>query len=453
LVYSKPKACGGIGERYNKSNKCQKVKFENVTRYFFGIPYLETDFAQNDVAMTIMIRLITGCVLLFFSFSSMAQWAPLSTTFDGPLEDVFFFDVDTGLIAGSSGIWKTTDGGASWTATTASAATYFTAVHFCDGCAVGYAVGYDTSTDQGVVFRSDDQGTSWQLQQPVGDPPPRWNDVFVAADRILIVGDHGRMIRSLDDGTTWDEPITFPDARINSVHYRPGSYRTIYGTSTGVYRGTDAWASIAAGTININDGFFDGGRGYAVGNGQIYRTTTNNQLNYLLDYATNPDVHFHCIADGGNNGKMIGSTNGIYRLSAFSNNIWGVQPSTFGYEVFAITYAAPDTAFAVTAQGVVLKITNGGELIVPVTYFTNPPGNCVGNSIEFSNFNYYSYYDYTWKVNGEVVSNTPSLNHAFPELGTYTVELIASNDTGNNTFSAEVLIVNPPDTTFALGGR
>ncbi|MEN0006985.1 MAG: YCF48-related protein, partial [Bacteroidota bacterium] len=394
------------------------------------------------------------CLLLLCFHFSKAQWNPLSFEFESALYDLYFFDETTGVVVGDGAIWRTTDGGDSWqslalTDPTLVGAT-IKAVHFCPGCTTGYAVGQNTVTEQAVIYQSEDSGLSWSELTAIPNPPTIWQDVFVAASRVLIVGSEGRMIRSLDGGQSWDEPIDFPNTTINSVAYRPGTNQTVYGTNLGVYRGTDTWASLSNGSSNIQDAYFDGGLGYAVGGNKIYRTSSNNSVNYNRAYSTNPALEFQCVV-GYANGRMVGSSNGIYYIVSHGTNNWGIQPSTLGYSVTAIDYIDGQIAYAATEQGKVLKITAGHELTAPVVYFDNPPGACLDGTITFGNVNFKFGHDYSWEINGEAVATTPGLIHTFDSIGTYDIRLTGDNGSNTNSFSTTVLITNPPDTTFAIG--
>ncbi len=59
-----------------------------------------------------------------------------------------------------------------------------------------------------TVMKSSDHGHSWRMVHPKEDLA--WNDITVAPDgSVWVVGEFGRMQRSLDDGASWQE-ITVP---------------------------------------------------------------------------------------------------------------------------------------------------------------------------------------------------------------------------------------------------
>jgi photosystem II stability/assembly factor-like uncharacterized protein len=125
--------------------------------------------------------------------SSWQDVSPVSAGF----RDIFFLDSRTGWVAGSS-LYKTTNGGTSWTRQFGDDSTEFTSVSFTDshnGWAVGFA---------NLVLHTTDGGQTW-IAQDIGAPPlTAINGVTaVSPSTAWIAGWNGFIARTTNSGQTW----------------------------------------------------------------------------------------------------------------------------------------------------------------------------------------------------------------------------------------------------------
>lgn len=141
--------------------------------------------------------------------SSWQDVTPASAGF----RDVFFLDATTGWVAGSS-LYKTTDGGTSWTRQYGTDATEFTSVSFSDS-QNGWAVGFAN-----LVLHTTDGGQTWIVQN-VGAPPlTAINGVTaVSPSTAWIAGWNGFVAQTKNRGQSWRqqsvpgaEGVDFEDA-------------------------------------------------------------------------------------------------------------------------------------------------------------------------------------------------------------------------------------------------
>jgi photosystem II stability/assembly factor-like uncharacterized protein len=124
--------------------------------------------------------------------------------------------------AGQGGVFKTIDGGASWSAqnTTAytNAASWFNVVHFFDAN-VGITMGDPIGSGLGEfeIYRTTDGGTTWTALAAAALPNPLsgeygYNGGFVAlGDTMWFTTNKGRLYRTSDRGVTWsvfNSPLT-----------------------------------------------------------------------------------------------------------------------------------------------------------------------------------------------------------------------------------------------------
>ncbi len=108
------------------------------------------------------------------------------------LQDVAFITTSTGLLAGK-GIWRTTNGGASWNLVSGSATTY-RAVSWIDASTV-VIVG-----DGGKILRSTNAGQSWTV---VALASTDLYDVSFSGQTGWAVGLGGIIVRTANGGQTW----------------------------------------------------------------------------------------------------------------------------------------------------------------------------------------------------------------------------------------------------------
>src|SRR5688572_32257835 len=111
-----------------------------------------TRLARFAILGLLLILLATGA-------GSAPSWyalpgAPVTSRID----DLHFLDLETGWIAtGDGAIYRTDDGGASWSAQFNDAGRYFRCIRFADNLH-GFA---GTLTSSNVLYRTTDGGANW----------------------------------------------------------------------------------------------------------------------------------------------------------------------------------------------------------------------------------------------------------------------------------------------------
>jgi photosystem II stability/assembly factor-like uncharacterized protein len=139
---------------------------------------------------------LTGGGFVFKTVNGGLTWQDVSPA-PAAFRDVFFLDATTGWIVGSS-IYKTADGGSSWTKQFGDSNTEFVAISFFDSQS-GWAVGFNN-----LVLHTTDGGGTW-VAQDVGAPPiTAINGVTaVSATTAWIAGWNGFVARTTNSGATW----------------------------------------------------------------------------------------------------------------------------------------------------------------------------------------------------------------------------------------------------------
>ncbi len=149
-------------------------------------------------------------------------WSLQDSGTDTYLYDLHFIDAKTGWITGHDGlVLKTVNGGETWFSQTIEAladadSSQLVSMTFLDGN-TGWVVG--NRTDAGAVtawvFKTVDGGTSWtavepvsQLQPPIADAARLLRDVkFIDANNGWVVG-RNMVLRTVDGGQTWKAQCT-----------------------------------------------------------------------------------------------------------------------------------------------------------------------------------------------------------------------------------------------------
>ena len=210
---------------------------------------------------------------------------------DGPAKrDIEFFADGTGIIVGTTGIWRTTDRGATWNQETDvnSSGDYFaTSNGFVVGAfnIVKRTMDFDTYTDyypqgfrsgnfraiialdsnwvfaagdNGTIFRSTDRGDNWAT---VADTNFSSRITGIAGPNrqyIYAVTMEGSLLSSADSGNTWSRSQV-ANVQLNDIRFKD-SVGIIVGNGGVVLRSQDygmTWNRVYAGTnLNLNYAYF-----------------------------------------------------------------------------------------------------------------------------------------------------------------------------------------------------
>ena len=131
---------------------------------------------------------------------------------DQRLSGVYFVDAFTGWVVGELGIvFKSVDGGATWTSQPSGSMSDLLAVHFLDA-STGWAVG-----KIGTVLKSVDGGATWTPQQS-GSRADLTGVQFVDTNTGWVVGG-GIMRKTVDGGATWKPQTIDTSEGVYALHY------------------------------------------------------------------------------------------------------------------------------------------------------------------------------------------------------------------------------------------
>jgi ligand-binding sensor domain-containing protein len=339
-----------------------------------------------------------GITVLFVNTAG-AQWTSIKSGPGGSAFLIWSLAVSGGNIyAGTgSGIFRSADSGASWTAVDSGLTT---------SVVMSLAVSGGTilaGTDSGI-FLSANNGTIWTAID--SGLTNSGITCFVVSDGAIFAGTKSGIFLSADNGTSW----TAIDSGLTNIRIwcLAASGGTIYaGTSGGVFLSANngtSWAAADSGLPQTTVWSFavSGNAIFAGTDGDgVYLSTDNgtswSPANSGLSGERAGSLYIWCLA--ASNGRIFAGTDGdgIY-LSANNGSSWGavdsgISPGLTNSTVLSLAVDG-STVFAGTGGGLysrplaelagVLHRTQPGAISQAVHLTVNPPGRaCPNTTIEF----------------------------------------------------------------------
>ncbi|RJP32846.1 MAG: hypothetical protein C4536_05430 [Actinobacteria bacterium] len=346
---------------------------------------------QRPTIFRYLLLLLSISALLFFSFaisiaapvegsaSSSADSGWIEQTPDPGGEDLISLsavDADTAWAVGNNSIWKTSDGGATWTpqvsknsynwsvcAVNASHAwamggiddvMYDNVEKTADGglnwvrqdtrlAARAYIVdiaALDVNTIWAVgsgetIIRTNNGGWTWALQNYITPIMDEWLEGISAVDgsTAWAVGNYGTILKTTDAGTTWTEQDTGPNgfSGVAAVDAQTAWVVGLWGTILKTTDGGATWFPQDSGVEVALSGIsaVDANTAWAVG---TWERTHPDEMSVIIK-----------TTDGG--------------------ATWVPQDSTIAAPLYDICAVNATTAWAVGKDGTILKTTGGGDIL------------------------------------------------------------------------------------------
>ncbi len=239
----------------------------------------ETSLTDGYVSDIEFVNANTGYAVTGFNHGDIlkttnagATWDLQTSTHILPIYGTAFTSPETGYLAGSLTIYKTTNGGIKWDSIYISTTNeIFTDVFFTNAN-TGYVIG-----SYGRQLKTTDAGASW-VPTTISSSGTLLSSIYFVNDNTgFAVGDNNAALKTTNAGATWSPmSVSVPFTSLNNVFFTDESNGYI-SASTGIYRTTnagDSWILLATPTGGYAGVQFRGNIGYAIaGDGKIIKST------------------------------------------------------------------------------------------------------------------------------------------------------------------------------------
>ena len=277
-------------------------------------------------------------------------------------------DPNTVYITGAQGgVWKTTDGGNTWTPLTddlsSLASGYITIdptnnltlyygtgeLHFCGDCYFGDG-----------LFKSTDGGESWTKIATTSQVGSRISKIVVNSSHpnVIYVGNNGGVSVSWDGGVSWN--YTISGAYCNDVEVNPTNPNIVYASfwGYGIYKSTDAGSS----WVHLTTGLPAGGFTRI----ELAVSPSNGDVIYASFASTSYDLlGLYKSIDGGDNWTQLSGTPDYLYPQGFYDHCIIVDPADPN-----IVYAGGVFPYNASYHGLVMT-TDGGSSWSDITIASN----------------------------------------------------------------------------------
>jgi len=151
-----------------------------------------------------------GTVLRTADAGSTWQSGTLTNSGSSSNRDICFVSASTGFVSGEDGIWKTTNGGATWTSISPSGVNLGGSAGMWFTDANNGVYGFGRCNDSSVTFcRTSDGGTTWSTVKYVSNRVDvAVGGIAYASGTYYAAGGNGHFWKSTDNGASWSESST-----------------------------------------------------------------------------------------------------------------------------------------------------------------------------------------------------------------------------------------------------
>ena len=337
-----------------------------------------------------MKRWIALSVIVLWVGTAMGQWQQTNYTEPMSVEDIFFVNEDVGYVVGYHEMYKTTDGGDSWSLVVANLFPNGPRHVFFINENVGFMAGSNSGLTTPIeIAKTINGGISWTVTELEGNPMTfsYGTDLFFVDENTgFLVCNGGSVYRTTDQGDNWIRVYNDANEDFSEVHFpTPAVGYMIPTWGDEIYKtinGGNSWAvfptSVSMGNFGLH--FVDEMTGFIVGNySRIQRTTDGGMSWELTDLGTSDsfsDIQFTSATTGyavGTNGTLVTTNDG--------GNTWTPRLSGVGDHLVCIDMVTDSVGYIGTSGfAKVLKTTNGGGILsinetledAPISIFPNP---------------------------------------------------------------------------------
>ena len=343
-------------------------------------------------------------------------WSGSKAGFSG----LSFISTDTGFVAGLpappiswSGLGKTTNGGQTWTSMSVPSGVYnFTDVHFRDQ---NHGILLAQTNSSAAAYVTNDGGTTWTSANGISNGIPN-RVCFVSGTTWFLVDNSGHIKKSVDDGLTWS---------------------TVY----------------SGGPILLGIAFYNDNIGEACGdNGALLKTI--NGGNSWSSQSVTSDIWHEVAYEDQNNIYAVGTPEIIYK-STNGGNSWSnnYSQSTYNNAFYDIQITPNGTVWVCGSQGVLMR----KFAVIQANFSASQTETCSGDSILFTSTSTGNNLSYSWYFEGGNPSTSSAVNPVikYNNAGSFGVKLTISNGVIADSVTRPNYITvdqTPPAPVISLNG-
>lgn len=297
---------------------------------------IETDAVFTDITFTSTSTGYTvanktgGKAVIYKTTNNGDSWTAKETNMTS-ISNLFFINDNTGFATGQAFVSnfapdfiKTVDGGATWTPLDVPVTSdeRLDALFFTDAN-TGYVAG-----QTGKIYKTTNGGTSWTT---LFDSTAEIKDIFfINANNGFAVGSNGTILKTTDAGATWTAKTSGDTSFINAVKFTDATTGIAVSTSGKILKTTDSgetWTTVFTNTKVLTSIAFANGKVLISGSaadfnssGNVMLSSTNNGVNWVSQgipvlQGINAS-HFFTDTTG-----FISGGTGVYRISiSYSSN-------------------------------------------------------------------------------------------------------------------------------------
>ena len=311
-------------------------------------------------------------IYFFVHHSATAQFFPVNYTYPMEVHGIHFINDLVGFAAGYHEVYKTTDGGSTWTQISSNVFINGPIGVWFMSELTGFIIGSDGGGNP-QVGKTINGGVSWTTTTlPVGGMG--FNDAnkifFFDNNTGYIVCRGGHIYKTSDQGGTWNELASGTSSDLGSVHFPSSS--TGYASlsySNSILKTTDAgtsWTLINTGqTLSVFDLYFTSAdTGFLSCSGSKILKTTDGGSNWsLFSLGTNDDLY--AIEFTAKNVGYAAGQSGTIIATTSEGLSWFPIASGITQLIYCMDFPSQQIGYmgASGPPGKIIKTTNGGGIL------------------------------------------------------------------------------------------
>ena len=401
---------------------------------------------------------ISLLLLLLVSNTAFSQWTQVTNAPNNVYNVVEAFNNQVIYLGADNAFIRTQNGGVTWDSlpildnlNVQIPGTAFSSVHFVSATE-GYATGLILNANSEIIYKTINGGQNWTpvYLNNTGQWPRLFNKLlFASPDTAYAVGSNGRIIRSVDGGSTWSSLSSGISDMLNDVAFVSPTLGFVVGdgkilktTNSGLSWSVQNFSGVQFNAVH----FLNSQTGYAAGDFGAFYKTTNGGFAWQqvqIGIPGNPnftDIHFTSIDTGyATASDMI--------LKTCDR---GLHWEKYTHNEFLYSIAVKGlTGWACGEAGSLFKTNDINLDYSPVAYFSIPSQTiCHNTSAACTNLSDPTC-SFTWFLSNQLAGSTYNANILCQNPNQNdTITLVAAK--GGKTDSFSIPIYTQPSLQFSI---